>query len=84
MVEKAEETLRELGCAQVRVRHHGRLARIEVGERDMERILAHREKIIAALKDLGFVYVTLDLEGYRTGSMNEVLSPEERKTPRKG
>jgi uncharacterized protein len=57
-----------------RVRHHGNLARIEVGKVDMERILSHREEIIADLKKLGYLYVTLDLEGYRTGSMNEVLT----------
>jgi uncharacterized protein len=74
MVERAEEVLRKMGCGQVRVRHHGNIARIEVGDGDMEKVLVHREKIAAALKELGYVYVTLDLEGYRTGSMNEVLS----------
>lgn len=73
MVERAEEVLGQVGCVQSRVRHHGRLARIEVKEGDMGRVLAHRERITTALKDLGYVYVALDLEGYRTGSMNEVL-----------
>ena len=73
MVERAEEVLGQVGCIQSRVRHHGRLARIEVEEGDMGRVLAHRERITAALKDLGYMYVALDLEGYRTGSMNEVL-----------
>lgn len=73
MVEGAEEVLRKVGCTQSRVRHHGNLARIEVEEGDMERVLVHRERIAAALKELGYVYAALDLEGYRVGSMNEVL-----------
>ena len=73
MVEKAEEVLGQVGCVQSRVRHHGQLARIEVEEGDMGRVLAHRVRISTALRDLGYVYVALDLEGYRTGSMNEVL-----------
>lgn len=73
MVEGAEEALRELGCVGARVRHHENMARIEVAKEDMERVLSHREEIVAALKKLGYVYVTLDLEGYRMGSMNEVL-----------
>ena len=81
MVEGAEEMLRRLGCMQSRVRHHGNLARIEVGEGDVERVLAHREKIVAAFKELGYVYVALDLEGYRVVSMNEILSGEKGKKP---
>ncbi len=74
MVERAEEILREHGYRQVRVRHYGDTARIEVGDGDMEGVLSRRETIVSALKDLGYVFVTLDLEGYRSGSMNEVLS----------
>jgi uncharacterized protein len=81
MVEGAEEVLRKVGCMQSRVRHHGNLARIEVGEGDMERVLAQRERIAAALKELGYVYVALDLEGYRVGSMNEVLFEEKGRKP---
>ena len=75
MVDKAEMTLRELGFRQVRVRHHGDVARIEVAEEEMPRALDPEmvRRISAALKELGFKYVTLDLEGYRTGSLNEAL-----------
>ncbi|KPL19744.1 MAG: adenine nucleotide alpha hydrolase [candidate division Zixibacteria bacterium SM23_81] len=81
MVEGAEEVLKEVGCTQSRVRHHGNLARIEVGEGDMERVLAHRERIATALKELGYMYVALDLEGYRVGSLNEVFIDEKGKKP---
>lgn len=74
MVERAEQLLTEMVCDWARVRHHGHLARIEVRARDMEMVMAHRGEIISALKKLGYVYVTLDLEGYRAGSMNEALS----------
>ena len=76
MVDKAEMALKELGFRQVRVRHHGDVARIEVAEDEMERAL-HPEmarRMSTALKSLGFKYVALDLEGYRTGSLNETLS----------
>ena len=76
MVDKAEMALKQLGFRQVRVRHHGDVARIEVGEEEMRRALDPEmtRQMSAALKPLGFKYVTLDLEGYRTGSLNEVLS----------
>jgi pyridinium-3,5-biscarboxylic acid mononucleotide sulfurtransferase len=74
-VEKAEGFLRELGFTQLRVRHHGNIARIEILPEDIESLLKNhsREKILTEFKNLGYKYVTLDLEGYRTGSMNEVL-----------
>lgn len=74
-VEKAEEFLRDLGFAQLRVRHHGDIARIEILPEDIESLLKNgfREKIVAKFKKLGYRYITFDLEGYRTGSMNEVL-----------
>jgi len=77
-VERAEKLLRELGFRQVRVRSHGTLARIEVeagrvGEFADPEL---RQKISRRLKELGFLYVTLDLEGYRTGSLNEALTQE--------
>jgi uncharacterized protein len=62
-----------LGVRQLRVRHHDDLARIEVPPRDFERLLAHRDQVVSALKALGYTYVTLDLAGFRSGSMNEVL-----------
>ncbi len=74
-VEKAEQWLLDagLGLKQLRVRSHGGMARIEVPQFDIPRVAARAEEIEAALKGLGFQYVTLDLRGYRTGSMNEVL-----------
>ena len=74
-VEKAEQWLLDAGLdlTQLRVRSHGDLARIEVPPGDIPRLASRVAEIAAAFKDLGFAYVTLDLFGYRTGSMNEVL-----------
>jgi len=76
MVDKAEIELKRLGFRQVRVRHHGDVARIEVAEEELRRALDPEmaRRMSAALKSLGFKYVTLDLDGYRTGSLNEALS----------
>jgi uncharacterized protein len=76
MVDKAEMALKQLGFRQVRVRHHGDVARIEVAGEEMSRALDREmtRRMSAALKALGFRYVTLDLEGYRTGSLNEPLT----------
>ncbi|MFN7019446.1 MAG: TIGR00268 family protein, partial [Fimbriimonadales bacterium] len=65
--------LRELGFRQVRVRHHDTILRIEVEPHDFERVLQHASAIVAHMKSLGYLYVTLDLEGYRSGKMNDVL-----------
>jgi uncharacterized protein len=73
MAEKAEDYLKGLGIRQVRVRVHGRVARIEVIEEDMDKVLRFKDKISKELKDAGFKYVALDLQGFRSGSMNEVL-----------
>ncbi len=76
MVSEAEKYLRGLGLVQFRVRHHETIARIEVLPEDIH-ILTNspaREELIAKFKEIGFTYVALDLEGYRSGSMNEVLS----------
>ena len=75
MVDKAEQLLLDLGFRQVRVRVHGTIARIEVLPDEFERMLRDevRARIYRELKNLGFSYVTMDLGGYRTGSMNEVL-----------
>ena len=70
MVEAAEDFLLSAGFNQLRVRVHGRLARIEVPPADLAAVMNLREKILARLKALGFDYVTLDLQGYRVGSMN--------------
>jgi pyridinium-3,5-biscarboxylic acid mononucleotide sulfurtransferase len=72
-VAEAESFLHQLGIRNLRVRHHGETARIEVNSDDFGTILANREAITARFRELGFSYVTLDLQGYRTGSMNEVL-----------
>ncbi len=74
MVDKAEQLLLDLGFNQVRVRIHGNIARIEVLPREFEKILQNREKITSEFKMYGFSYVTMDLIGYRTGSMNETLN----------
>ncbi|MBQ6390569.1 MAG: ATP-dependent sacrificial sulfur transferase LarE [Eggerthellaceae bacterium] len=75
MVDAAEELLREMGFKQVRVRVQEDLARIEVLPSSIEGLVSEqtRSRIVTALKDLGFSYVTVDLQGYRTGSMNETL-----------
>jgi uncharacterized protein len=77
-VAKAEEYLWSLGFSQVRVRHHDQIARVEVDSEEVHRLLetSLRAKIVENLKRLGYAYVTLDLAGYRTGSMNEPLSEE--------
>ena len=74
-VERAEEALHQLGFLEVRVRHHGDLARIEIARKDLDRALdlSVLDTITAALKPLGFLYITLDTSGYRSGSMNAVL-----------
>ena len=77
MVDKAEQFLLDLGFHQVRVRIHGQLARIETDPAEFEMLLSLREKIVSALREFGFSYVTMDLTGYRTGSMNETLGNPE-------
>ena len=73
-VARAEEFMRARGYRQVRVRHHGEIARLEVGADELERAFAEREAISAELTDAGFLYVTLDLAGYKSGSLNAALS----------
>lgn len=72
-VARAEEFLKKIGITQVRVRHYGDTARLEVLPGDFEKVMARSGEIVRELKEAGYVYVTLDLEGYRTGSMNAVL-----------
>ena len=74
-VEKAENILWNLGMREFRVRHHDTIARIELGQKEMQTFWECnlRDKIVNQLKTLGYYYVTLDLQGYRTGSMNEAL-----------
>ena len=73
MVDKAEQLLLDLGFHQLRVRIHGTLARIEVLPDEFQKVLENREQIVKAFKEYGFTYVTMDIQGYRMGSMNETL-----------
>ena len=74
MVENAEQFLLDMGFKQFRVRIHGEnLARIEVLPAELEALLSKREEVTKHLRELGFAYVTMDLQGYRTGAMNEVI-----------
>jgi uncharacterized protein len=78
-VARAEEFMRSRGYGQVRVRHHGEIARLEVGPGEMERAFAEREEISVELRAAGFLYVTLDLAGYTSGSLNAVLGQPGKK-----
>ena len=73
MVDQAEQLLLDLGFHQLRVRIHGTIARIEVLPDEFEKLLQNREQIVTEFKKYGFTYVTMDLQGYRMGSMNETL-----------
>lgn len=77
-IEQAESILRSMGFRQVRVRHHQQVARIEVEPGAFEIVLRRSDEILSAMKKLGFIYVTLDLAGFRSGSMNEALLPHGR------
>lgn len=72
-INQAETYLRNLGFKQVRLRHYNGLCRIEVFQDEIAQMLSKRSRIVEELKNLGYNYITLDLEGYRTGSMNQVL-----------
>ncbi len=72
-IEKAETFLMGLGLSQTRVRHHDSTARIEVLRDEMPTVLENKAQVVRELKGLGFAYVTLDIQGYRSGSMDEVL-----------
>lgn len=80
MVDKAEQLLLDMGFHQIRVRIHDKLARIEIMPNEFPKLMEkeNRTKIYAYLKVLGFTYVTLDLGGYRTGSMNEILEEKDK------
>jgi uncharacterized protein len=75
MVDRAEQLLLDMGFHQFRVRIHGKMARIEVMPEQFEKLIEKetREEVVARLKEYGFTYVSMDLTGYRTGSMNETL-----------
>ncbi|MEY3162338.1 MAG: hypothetical protein RIT25_2329 [Planctomycetota bacterium] len=74
-VERAEAAVADLGLRQFRVRHHGDVARLEVAPVEMEQAFHLRESLAKALRGAGYAYVTLDLQGYRSGAMNETLKP---------
>jgi uncharacterized protein len=73
-VERAEAGLRALGFGELRVRHHGDVARIEVPERDLPAVVAQRTDVLAAVKAAGYRWVALDLDGLRSGGFNQLLS----------
>ena len=76
-VEKAEDYLYDLGLRVLRVRHHGDTARIEVPRQNFDSILTHQKKIRQKFHELGFVYVSLDLDGFKSGSLNAALESKE-------
>ena len=80
-IDEAEDFLRNLGFVEFRVRHHDTVARIEVQPQDIEKIAAEpiRSQIVDKIKSLGFKFVTIDLQGFRSGSLNEPLSDEEKR-----
>jgi uncharacterized protein len=69
-IERAEAAVKALGFRQVRVRHHGDVARIEVDAEDIPRLIAERERVAAAVREAGYTFVSADLEGYSTGNLN--------------
>ena len=79
-VEEAEEFLRQLGFREFRVRHHDNIARIEVRAEEIEKIASekYRKEIVEKFKSLGFNYTTVDLKGFASGSLNQLLSDEEK------
>lgn len=73
-IEQAEDFLHSIGLREVRARHHDRVCRIEVAEAEMDLALAHRKEIVASLKKIGYLWVSLDLTGLRSGSLNAQLN----------
>jgi uncharacterized protein len=84
-IDHAERLIRKSGIPQVRVRHHGHIAKIEVLPEDLPKLIIEplRTQLVTYLKQAGYAYVTLDLEGYRTGSMNEILPTKHTKHTKK-
>ena len=76
MIDQGEEILRNLGFQQCRVRHHGEIARIEIAREEMVKALdlGMFERLSREFKQIGFQYVALDVDGYRTGALNEILT----------
>jgi uncharacterized protein len=82
-VDRGEQILRDLGFKEFRVRHHDKLVRIEIARAEMERALSLTvvDELALRFRELGFKYVTFDLNGYRSGAMNEVLNQDAKKSP---
>jgi len=80
-IEQAEDFLRAQGLVEFRVRHHDTIVRIEVNPQDIEKITTGplRSQIVTELKSLGFKFVTVDMQGFRSGSLNEPLSEDEKR-----
>jgi len=76
MIEAGEDFLRGLGFSQIRLRHLGNLAKIEVPPEDMMRLLGLREMVVKKLREIGYTYITMDMEGYNMGSMNRTIKGE--------
>jgi len=83
-VERAERGLRDLGFVDLRVRHYDDLARVEVPPSDFPRVIDGRDEVVAAVRAAGYRYVTLDLEGLRSGNLNEALVPEAMRSANAG
>ena len=81
-IERAEDFLRGLGLREVRARHHDKLCRVEASEADMEIAFRHREEIVAGLKKIGYLWVSLDLAPLRSGSLNDQLKLSAAAPPR--
>ena len=73
-IEQAEDYLRSLGLKEVRARHHDRLCRIETGENEIDFAFAHRKEIVSNIKKIGYLWVSLDMTGLRSGSLNDQLN----------
>ena len=78
-IERAEDFLRGLGLREFRARHHDKLCRVEASESDMEIVFTHRDEIVAGLKKIGYLWVSMDLAALRSGSLNEVLKSKDLK-----
>jgi uncharacterized protein len=76
MIDQGEETMRALGFSQTRVRHHGEVARIEIAREELPKVLSVEmfERLSREFKHIGFRFVAVDVDGYRTGALNEVLT----------
>jgi uncharacterized protein len=83
-IETAEAAIKALGFKQVRVRHHGDVARIEVEPAEIARLVSEREQVVEALQSAGYKFVSLDLEGYATGSLNRTWKPTSKSTGQGG